>query len=305
MTFLFTRLFSAVLVMLSVTLLVFVLIHLIPGDPVDVMLGESASSADRLALRTALGLDQPLLTQLYDFLQGIMTLQMGTSLHSGEAVATLIAERLPATLQLALLAFVLGVLPGTLLGISAAINHQRFWDKVLQFVAMSGLAIPNFLLGPLLVLLFAVLLAGLPVSGSGSLSHLVLPAMTLGLSMMAIIMRMTRSTVLEIMGEDFIRTARAKGQTPRKIMLKHILANAWLPLITVIGAQFGALLTGAVVTETVFDWPGLGSLLIESIHKRDYPVVQISVLLMSLIYVLVNTLTDLLYARIDPRVRLS
>jgi ABC-type dipeptide/oligopeptide/nickel transport system permease component len=194
---------------------------------------------------------------------------------------------------------------GLPLGLMAGLHQHQWPDRLSMLLSISGLAIPNFLLGPLLVLLFAILLNLLPVSGYDSVLHLVLPALTLGLSMSAVLARMTRSTVLEVLGEDFIRTARAKGLSPGQVNLRHVLANTWLPLLTVIGSLAGALLGGAVVTEIVFDWPGLGSLLVDSIQKRDYPVVQACVLLISLFYVLVNTLTDLLYGLVDPRVRLA
>ena len=304
LSFVLRRFFSALLVVFSVVMLVFFLIHLIPGDPVDVMLGESASSADRLALTRALGLDLPLYQQLQAFLSGLLMLDLGNSLHSGIAVSEILYQRIPQTLWLAMPAFLLALIPGVALGLLAALKHNRRTDRVLQMMAMSGLAIPNFLLGPLLVLLFSIMLGWLPVSGNASAVHVILPALTLGLSMMAIIMRMTRSTVLEVLGEDYIRTAIAKGAGTGRVVYQHVLANTWIPLMTVMGAQIGALLSGAVVTETVFDWPGLGSLLIESIQKRDYPIVQMTVLVMSIFYVLVNTLTDIAYAWVDPRIRL-
>jgi peptide/nickel transport system permease protein len=305
MDFLLRRLFSALLVLLTVSSLVFLLIHAVPGDPVDVILGEQAASADRLAMRSALGLDKPLAIQFIDFMQGMLTFNPGLSLHSRLPIADILAGRIPATLQLAVAALLMAVAIGLPLGLMAGLHQHQWPDRLSMLLSISGLAIPNFLLGPLLVLLFAILLNLLPVSGYDSVLHLVLPALTLGLSMLAVLARMTRSTVLEVLGEDFIRTARAKGLSPGQVNLRHVLANTWLPLLTVIGSLAGALLGGAVVTEIVFDWPGLGSLLVDSIQKRDYPVVQACVLLISLFYVLVNTLTDLLYGLVDPRVRLA
>ena len=305
MEWLFRRLFSALVVLLVVSSLVFLLIHLIPGDPVDVMLGEMASATDRQAMRGSLGLDQPLLTQYIHFLQGIATLNPGISVHSQLPVNEILAQRIPPTLYLTFAALIFAVLIGIPLGLFAALNKHRWPDKASMFFALSGQAVPNFLLGPLLVLVFAISFNLLPVSGFEQTASLWLPSLTLGFSMAAVLARMTRSTALEILGEDFIRTARAKGLSNRKINLRHLLANTWLPLITVIGSQLGALLGGAVVTETVFDWPGLGSLLIESIQKRDYPLVQSTVLLVSLFYVLANTLTDMLYVRVDPRIKYS
>ena len=303
MSWLLQRLFSAALVIFSVTLVVFFLIHLIPGDPVDVMLGETATVADRQAMRISLGLDQPLAVQLLDYLLGLSQLDFGQSLHSKEAISSILAQRLPATAWLALSAMFIAMLLAIPLGILSAVYKGSWIDRSAMLVSLAGLSIPNFLLGPLLVLVFSIAFGLLPVSGNDSLLHLILPSITLGLSMAAVLARMVRSSLLETLGEDFIRTAHAKGMHPRDVIWKHAMRNAWLPVITVIGAQIGALLGGAVVTETVFDWPGLGSLMIESIQKRDYPIVQACVLIISVIYVLVNALTDLCYGLLDPRIR--
>ena len=299
------RLLSALLVIAVVVISVFLLIHLIPGDPVDVMLGETASVADRNAMRVAMGLDQPITTQLMNYLQGLVTLDLGDSLHNNESIATLIQQRLPATAWLTLCALLLALALAIPLGIASAVYRDQWIDRFAMFIALGGLSIPNFLLGPLLVLLFAILLKWLPVSGNEGVSHVILPALTLGLSMAAVLSRMVRSSLLESLGEDYVRTARAKGAKPLSVIWQHAMRNAWLPVITVIGAQLGALLGGAVVTEIVFDWPGLGSLMIDSIQKRDYPVVQACVLLISVSYVLVNTLTDMVYGLLDPRTRLG
>jgi len=303
MTWVLQRLFSAALVIFSVTLVVFFLIHLIPGDPVDVMLGETATVADRQAMRASLGLDQPLTVQLLDYLQGLLQLDFGQSLHSQEAISSILAQRLPATAWLALSAMFIAILLAIPLGIFSAVYRGTWIDRTAMLVSLAGLSIPNFLLGPLLVLVFSIALGLLPVSGNDSLLHLILPSITLGLSMAAVLARMVRSSLLETLGEDFIRTAHAKGMHPRDVIWKHAMRNAWLPVITVIGAQIGALLGGAVVTETVFDWPGLGSLMIESIQKRDYPIVQACVLIISVIYVAVNAMTDVCYGLLDPRIR--
>ena len=303
MSWLLQRLFSAALVIFSVTLVVFFLIHLIPGDPVDVMLGETATVADRQAMRIYLGLDQPLAVQLLDYLLGLSQLDFGQSLHSKEAISSILAQRLPATAWLALSAMFIAMLLAIPLGILSAVYKGSWIDRSAMLVSLAGLSIPNFLLGPLLVLVFSIAFGLLPVSGNDGLLHLILPSITLGLSMAAVLARMVRSSLLETLGEDFIRTAHAKGMHPRDVIWKHAMRNAWLPVITVIGAQIGALLGGAVVTETVFDWPGLGSLMIESIQKRDYPIVQACVLIISVIYVLVNALTDLCYGLLDPRIR--
>lgn len=297
------RLYGALLVMLAVSVSVFFLIHLVPGDPVDVMLGESASVADRQAMTIALGLHLPLHEQLLNYFYNLLSLDLGQSIHSNQPISEILAERLPATFGLAISAMVFAMILALPLGVIAAVKKGSYFDRFAMLTAVSGLAVPNFLLGPILVLVFSIGLSVLPVSGYDSWQHYFLPAMTLGFSMAAVLTRMIRSTLLETLGEDYIRTAWAKGLSPGVIVWKHALRNAWLPVVTVIGAQVGALLGGAVVTETIFDWPGIGSLLIESIQKRDYPVLQACVLVISFIYVLVNAATDLVYAWLDPRVR--
>ncbi len=297
------RLYGAFLVMLTVTVSVFFLVHLVPGNPVDVMLGESASVADRQAMTVALGLHLPVHEQLFHYLHNLVNLDLGLSIHSNQPIAEIMAERLPATFGLALAAMFFALILALPLGIIAAVKKDSFLDRLAMVTAVGGLAIPNFLLGPLLVLFFSIWLSWLPVSGHDSWLHYFLPAMTLGFSMAAVLTRMIRSTLLETLGEDYIRTAWSKGLSPGKIIWSHALRNAWLPVVTVIGAQVGALLGGAVVTETIFDWPGIGSLLIDSIQKRDYPVLQACVLVISFVYVVVNALTDMLYAWLDPRVR--
>ncbi|MEJ2454465.1 MAG: ABC transporter permease [Candidatus Thiodiazotropha sp.] len=301
--FLLARLMSALLVILGVVCLVFLLIHLIPGDPVDVMLGESARPADRAALRASLGLDQPVALQLVDYLGGVAQLDLGNSLHSDQPVSRLLAERLPATLQLALAALGCALLLALPLGTLAAVRRGSGWDWGAMGFSSLGVSLPNFWLGPLLILCFSLWLGWTPVSGRETASSLILPALTLGTGFAAILARMIRSSLLEVLEEDFVRTARAKGLTERQVLWRHAMRNAWLPVLTLIGIQLGALLGGAVVTEVVFDWPGIGSLMIDAIQRRDYPVVQGCVLCVSLSYVLVNTLTDLLYGVVDPRTR--
>jgi ABC-type dipeptide/oligopeptide/nickel transport system permease component len=301
--FLFARLVSALLVMLGVVCLVFLLIHLIPGDPVDVMLGESARPADRAALRTSLGLDQPIGTQLSGYLSGVLRLDLGTSLHSNQPVSQLLANRIPATLQLAFAALTCALVLALPLGLLAAIRRGTGWDWGAMGFSTLGVSIPNFWLGPLLILCFSLWLGWTPVSGRETAVSLILPAVTLGTGFAAILARMIRSSLLEILGEDFVRTARAKGLAEGQVLWRHAMRNAWLPVLTLIGMQLGALLGGAVVTEVVFDWPGIGSLMIDAIQRRDYPVVQGCVLFVSLAYVLVNTLTDMLYGVVDPRIR--
>jgi peptide/nickel transport system permease protein len=301
--FLLARLLSALVVILGVVCLVFMLIHLVPGDPVDVMLGESAIPADRQALRSSLGLDRPIVIQLADYLKGVSVLDLGNSLHARQPVTDLLVSRIPATLELAFAALVVTLLIAIPLGIIAAVKRGGIGDWGAMGFSLLGLSIPNFWLGPMLILCFSLWLGWTPVSGREGISSLILPAVTLGTAFAAITARMVRSSLLEVLGEDFIRTARAKGLDETRVIWRHAMRNAWLPVITLLGLQLGALLGGAVVTEVIFDWPGIGSLMIESIQKRDYPVVQGSVLFISLLYVLVNTLTDILYGLIDPRIR--
>ena len=303
--FLFSRLLSAALTIFGVVVMVFSLVHLVPGDPVEVMLGESSQAADRQALRSALGLDQPLPVQFASYLRGLASFDMGSSLHSRRPVAELIAERFPATAELAIAALVVALAIALPLGAVAALKRGSIYDQLAISFATLGISIPNFVLGPLLILLFSFSLGWLPVSGRDMSGALILPALTLGTALAAILARMLRSTLLEVLGEDFIRTARAKGLREWHVLTRHALGNAMLPVITLLGLQLGALLAGAVITEIVFSWPGLGSLTIEAIQQRDYPVLQGCVLVISVGYVLVNSLTDVVYGYLDPRIRLA
>jgi peptide/nickel transport system permease protein len=302
---LISRLGSALVVVLGVCTLVFLLIHLVPGDPVEAMLGESARPADRSALRASLGLDRPLAEQYLGYLGGLVRLDLGESFQDRRPVAAVLAERIPATLELTVAALALALAVALPLGVAAAHRRGGWLDSGAMGVSLLGVSIPNFWLGPLLILVFSLWLGWTPVSGRESLASLILPAVTLGTSLAAVLARMVRSSVLEVLGEDYVRTARAKGLSETAVLWAHALRNAWLPVLTLLGLQLGGLLGGAVITETVFAWPGLGSLLVEAIQGRDYPVVQGCVLLISLAYVLVNTLTDLVYAWVDPRIRLS
>ena len=300
---LISQLIDTLIVLFGVSTLVFLLLVLIPGDPVDVVLGESAQAADREAMRAALGLDRPLPERWLKFYVDLAHGDLGDSLVRLQPVTDLIRQRLPATLQLAAAAFVLVLLIALPLGILAARHRGRWPDSMAQTFALVGVSIPNFWLGPLLVLLFSVYLGWTPVSGNLESGSLVLPAITLGLSMAAITTRMMRSSLLEIESQPFLRTARCKGLSEGAVMLRHSLPNAMLPVITVLGLQLGGLLAGAVITEVVFSWPGIGSLLVDAIRQRDYPVVQGVVLFIALSYVLVNRLSDTLAAWLDPRIR--
>jgi peptide/nickel transport system permease protein len=297
------RLLLTIPVVLGVSTLVFLFIHFIPGDPVQVMLGESASPADVEQLRRGLGLDKSLPEQYLLFLRGIVTGRLGRSLHTGQPILTTIFERIPATVELTLSAMLVAILLSIPLGVISASKQYSLLDNGSMVVALLGISMPNFWLGPLLILLFSVHLGWLPVSGRGGPAHLILPAITLGTALAAILTRMTRSSVLEILHEDYITTGRAKGLRESVVIFKHALRNALIPVITIIGFQFGALLSGALITETVFAWPGLGRLTISAIQKRDYPLVQGCILVISFSYVLVNLLTDLIYAWVDPRIR--
>ncbi len=302
--FLAARLLSALGVVAGVAVLVFLLIHVVPGDPVELMLGDGASAVDREALRRSLGLDDPLGVQLVRYLEGLARLDLGTSIHSRRPVSALLAERIPATLELTLAALAVAVAIAVPLGGLAAARRGRGWDQGAMAFALAGASVPAFVLGPALVLVFSLGLGWLPVSGREGPASLVLPAVTLGTALAAVLSRMVRAALLDALAEDYVRTARAKGADERAVLLRHAMPNAALPVVTVLGLQLGALLGGAIITEAVFAWPGLGQLTVEAVLRRDYPLVQGCVLLVSVAYVAVNTATDLLYAWLDPRVRL-
>ncbi len=290
-------------VVLGVVCLVFFLLHLVPGDPVEVMLGESAHPADKASLQQALGLDQPLHVQFGQYLAGLFQFDLGTSLYSKRPIRDLLLERLPATVELGVVALLFALLLAVPLGVLAAVKKDTTWDVGAMGIALFGVSIPNFWMGPMLILVGALWLGWFPVSGREGVSSLILPALTLGTALASILSRMIRSTLLDVLNEDFMRTARSKGLPNWTVIVRHGLRNALLPVITLVGLQLGALLSGAVITETVFSWPGIGSLVVEAIHRRDYPVVQATVLCISVSYVMLNLLTDLVYAWVDPRIR--
>ncbi len=297
------RLLHAAIVIFGVLLLTFLLVHAVPGDPVDVMLGDSATMADRDQLRADLGLNQPILTQFCQYLHKLSHANLGQSIHTHQPIVELITARYPATLKLALCALLIGLAIGVPLGIYAALHNGKWQDLLVTLISVRLSAMPAFWLGPLLMLLFAVWLGWLPISGMEGKASIVLPALTLGFGLSAILTRMTRTSMLEVLNEDFIRTARAKGLSEREVITRHALRAALLPIITIVGLQMGSLLAGTVITETIFSWEGVGRLLVESIEKRDYPVTQACVLVIALSYVLVNTATDIAYRLADPRVR--
>lgn len=301
--FLLRRLALTIPVLLGVSTLVFLLIHLIPGDPVQAMLGDSAAPQDVEALRERLGLNRPLYVQYGSFMTGVVTGDLGTSIRTNEKVTAAIAERMPATAELAAASMTVAILIAIPLGIIAAVRAGTGVDHIATTLALLGISMPTFWLGPLLAIIFSVSLGWLPVSGRGTLAHLVLPAITLGAPLAAVLARITRASVLEELGELYVLAARAKGASRARAVLKHAFRNSLIPIVTVLGLQFGAVLTGAVITETIFAWPGVGRLLIQSISARDYPAVQGCILLIAVTYVSVNLLVDLAYGFLDPRIR--
>jgi ABC-type dipeptide/oligopeptide/nickel transport system permease component len=283
--------------------LVFLLIHLVPGDPILQMLGEGAPAADVQAARHLYGLDVPLGQQYLHYWSGVLHGDLGPSFRFNQGVTKLIAQRYPYTLQLTLAALLVAIVLSIPAGVRSARRRNHWDDRLLSVVSLFGLSFPNFALGPILILLFSIKLGWLPVSGSGSFAHLILPAITMGGALAAILTRMVRTSMLEELGQDYIRTARAKGLPERTVVYHHALRNAMIPVITVLGLQFGALLAGAIVTETIFSWPGIGRLTIQAIGNRDYYLVQGCILAIGLTYVAVNLMTDLLYTVVNPRIR--
>ncbi|HSH70763.1 MAG TPA: nickel ABC transporter permease [Deferrisomatales bacterium] len=297
------RLLSLLPTVFGVVTLVFAFLHAVPGDPVEVMLGETARPADKELLRTELGLDRPLLEQYTGYLGGLAHGDLGRSFAYRKPVREVIAARLPATLQLAGWALVVAVAIAFPLGVLAAVHKGRWLDRGSLVASLVGISMPNFWLGPLLILAFSVHLRWFPVSGREGWSSVVLPAITLGTALAAILSRMLRSSLVEVLRAEYLQAARARGVSEAKVVWVHALRNAALPVITIVGLQLGSLLSGAVITEAVFAWPGVGTLLLSAIQGRDYPLVQGCVLVISLGYVAANLLADLAYRWADPRVR--
>jgi ABC-type dipeptide/oligopeptide/nickel transport system permease component len=298
-----SRLVYTLPVIWLVVSVVFLLIHFVPGDPIQQMLGEGAPAADVQALRHAYGLDVPLGQQYLNYWKGVLRGDLGKSLRFNQGVTSLIAQRYPFTLQLTVASLLVAIVLAIPAGVRSARRRNLWDDRLLSVVSLFGLSFPNFALGPILILFFAIKLGWLPVSGSGSVAHLVLPAITMGGALAAILTRMVRTSMLEELGQDYIRTARAKGLPERTVVYRHALRNAMIPILTVLGLQFGALLAGAIVTETIFSWPGIGRLTIQAIGNRDYYLVQGCILAIGLTYIAVNLLTDLLYSVANPRIR--
>jgi ABC-type dipeptide/oligopeptide/nickel transport system permease component len=299
----FFRVLYTLPVIWLVVSLVFLLIHLVPGDPIQQMLGEGAAAVDIQAARHAYGLDVSIGQQYLNYWKGVAHGDLGQSLRLNQSVIRLVAQRYPYTLQLTVAALVVAILLSIPAGVRSAQRRNRWDDRAISVISLFGLSFPNFALGPVLILVFAIKIGWLPVSGSGTFAHLVLPAITMGSALAAILTRMVRTSMLEEMGQDYIRTARAKGLSERAVVYRHALRNALIPVITVLGLQFGALLAGAIVTETLFSWPGIGRLTIQAISNRDYYLVQGCILAIGLTYVLVNFMTDLLYSAANPRIR--
>ena len=304
-SFLLRRLLLLIPVLWGVATLVFLLLHFIPGDPVDLLLGDSALGTDRETLRDQMGLNDPLIVQYLRYFGDLLQGDWGTSLFSKKPVFDEILERVPASMELMFGAMVVTILVAMPLGLIAAVNKGSWIDQGAMIFSLLGVSIPNFWLGPMLILLFSIHFDLLPVNERGGLEHLILPALTLGTSLASILARITRSSVVETLETEYIRTARSKGISELRILFRHALRNALIPIVTVIGLQVGVLVSGAIITEAIFDWPGLGNLLISAINSRNYPLVQGCVLFIAGSYVMVNLAIDLLYAYLDPRIRLS
>ena len=285
--------------------MVFLLIHVVPGDPVQQMLGEGARVEDVQQLRHALGLDLPALTQYGRYLAGLAHADLGRSFKYQAPVLQIIFERYPATLELAVVALLVCVAIGIPAGVLAAHRRGHAADRAVGLFTLLGLAVPNFALGPVLILIFSIEFGWLPVSGRDGLLNFVLPAITLGAALAAILTRMVRSSMIEELSSDYVRTARAKGLSTRAVLFRHAFRNALIPIVTVLGLQFGTLLAGTIVTETIFSWPGIGRLTVQAISSRDYPLLQGCILVIAVSYVLVNLVTDFVYALVDPRIRLQ
>jgi ABC-type dipeptide/oligopeptide/nickel transport system permease component len=285
--------------------MVFLMIHIVPGDPVLQMLGQDARIEDIAQLRHSLGLDQPLGIQYARYLEGLAWGDWGRSIRFAAPVRAIVLERFPATLELSLAALLVCIAIAIPAGVFSAWRRGSRGDRATSFFTLLGLSVPNFALGPVLILLFSVEIGWLPVSGRGGVSHLILPAVTLGAALAAILTRMVRGSMIEELSSDYVRTARAKGISESAVLFRHAFPNALIPVITIVGLQFGSLLAGTIVTESIFSWPGIGRLAVQAISARDYPLLQGCILVIALSYVGVNLLTDLVYAVVDPRVRLQ
>ena len=302
LNYILKRLAEAVVVCIGISVITFLLLH-VAGDPVALLLSLEAKAEDAVLLRQSLGLDQPLYVQYWIFVKGLMRLDFGQSLFIREPALDLVLERFPATLELTMAGMLVAVLISIPLGVVAAVRRYSLLDNLCTVFAVSGQAMPIFWLGLMLIIFFAVQVRLLPASGRGTLLHLIMPAITLGASLAPITMRMTRSKMLDILSQEYVRTARAKGLHEKTVLFRHAFLNACIPIVTILGVQFGRLLGGAIVTETVFAWPGLGSLAVSAIRNFDYPLAQAAILMMALIVVLVNLFVDIVVGYLDPRIR--
>lgn len=309
--FLLRRLLSTIVVMLGISFVVFMIIHLVPGDPVRIMLGLQADQAKVEEIRHLMGFDRPLIVQYGDWLESALRGDLGESYITGQKVSEAVWQRLPATLSLAFAALLIGVLIALPAGIISALKSGSIWDYAAMVFSQVGVSIPDFWLGIMFILIFALFLGWLPPSGFTSpledfgewLQHLILPATTIGLISASIMTRFIRSAVLEMISKNHVRTARAKGLPERRVTLRHILLNASIPIVTIVGLQLASLLGGVIIVEIIFAWPGLGRLALDSVTRRDYPMVQGAVLMVALSFAIVNLIVDLLYAYLDPRVK--
>jgi ABC-type dipeptide/oligopeptide/nickel transport system permease component len=299
------RLLLALPALWLIVTLVFLLAHIVPGDPVVQMLGEGARADDIQQLRHSLGLDVPVFAQYRHYLAGVVRGDLGESFRFQQPVTHVVLSHYPATLELAIFALLVCAATAIPAGLLAAERRGTSTDRAVGVFTLLGLSVPNFALGPVLILVFSVLLGWLPVSGRGGPAHLILPAITLGAALAAILTRMVRASVIEELSSDYVRTARAKGLSPSAVLFRHAFRNALIPILTILGLQFGTLLAGTIVTETIFSWPGIGRLTVQAIGARDYPLMQGCILLIAVSYVIVNLLTDAVYALVDPRVRLQ
>ena len=285
--------------------MVFLMIHIVPGDPVLQMLGQDARAEEIEQLRHSLGLDQPLGVQYSRYFEGLARGDWGRSMRYSAPVRSIVLDRFPATLELSLASLAVCLAIAIPAGVFSARRRGSGADRATSFFTLLGLSVPNFALGPILILVFSIEIGWLPVSGRGGITHLILPAATLGAALAAILTRMVRGSMIEELSSDYVRTARAKGITERAVLFRHAFPNALIPVITIVGLQFGSLLAGTIVTETIFSWPGIGRLAVQAISARDYPLLQGCILVIAVSYVAVNLLTDLVYAVVDPRVRLQ
>ena len=301
--FILRRLLLTLPVVWIVVTLVFGLIHMVPGDPIAQMLGEGASVTEVERMRHELGLDRPVMEQYRTYMLGVLHGDLGTSFRNQEPVSQSVLSRYPATIELAIASTIFSLIFSIPLGVIGAIRRGRAEDRFISFATLLGVSLPNFALGPMLILLFSITLGLLPVSGRDGFAHLILPALTLGGGLAATTTRMVRGSMLEEIRQDYVRTARAKGLSERAVLFGHALRNGLIPVITVLGLQAGMLLAGAIITESIFSWPGLGRLTVQAINARDYPLVQGCILAIALTYIFINLATDLLYSAVDPRIR--